>query len=308
MKEKVIEDLVHAYPDEFFNEPLKFVGRQIHLEGRRLDILFEDESERLLLVELKRGEIKREHVGQAGEYFGLLRVAYPDRETRVALLGTAVSQERKRFLEAFGVEVHTFSEEYLLRVAEKHGVNPETGIARELESLRVRSPGGKTDEHVFVGDRFPVTDEKSYFELIDQLDDESAKERLVALYGAAKSSACIQISFNERGTAEFLIQNAAGESAKLLKVGISFKSSPPKATITFYWKYMLEVFAPELLREFAELMDRLLERDRVGVFLDPSEKSGTFDTVDLHRELTDDADYAQCVRGIRELAERLSRA
>jgi RecB family endonuclease NucS len=74
MLEKDIENLIAQYPDELFpDEGFKLIGQQIVIEGRRLDILFEDKHKRQVIIEVKRGILTRDSSGQIAEYYGLLK-------------------------------------------------------------------------------------------------------------------------------------------------------------------------------------------------------------------------------------------
>jgi len=69
--EKIFEDIICKYPSLIENG-LTFIDRQKTIYGRRMDILFEDKFKRQLIIELKSGPIKDEHVGQILSYEGLL--------------------------------------------------------------------------------------------------------------------------------------------------------------------------------------------------------------------------------------------
>lgn len=301
MKERVIEDLLTVLTSEFLAEPVTLVERQMTIQGRRLDLLFEDDAGRLLLMELKRGELGREHLGQAGEYFGLLREAFPDREVRVMLVGTACSEERRRWLEHIGVEVLVLPIEKLTEVAVAHGVDPIEGMPRE-----VAMPGSRS-AHVFSGDRVPVTDESNYFDLIGQISDGGVKDRLAVVYGAARSNPHVAITFKARGSAEFSLTNRQGVTGKLLKVGVSFKSDPPKGKITHYWEFMLRVFDPAAVATYAHKLDELLGRSKADRFLDPEDSAGRFDTLNLHDpDILPGDRFAEFLSEFKRFAERIT--
>lgn len=303
MRERVIEDLVFRYPEEILGETLRSVKRQMWIDGRRLDLLFEDTDGGLLLLELKAGEIQREHVGQAGEYFGLLRVHFPDRHTRVALLGTAITPERRLYLETFGVEVHVVTEQFLLDIAKRYGIDPEVGIPL----LSANRPREARPDRVLSGGQFPVTDEASYFQRVNQLSDEGVKEKLAAIYAVAKKSVHLRISFSDAGSAEFTVEGSHGRRAKLMKIRVSFARRSPTGILTLYWKYMLKAFAPEQLRPFATLIDELLGRHKAHIYLDVNEKAGTFDEgIDLYAGHLDGHRFARFLEGLEGLVANLS--
>lgn len=101
ISEKIFEDILSKYP-ELIEDPLKFVGRQVTLFGRRMDLLFEDKFKRRLIIELKAGPIKDEHIGQILSYEGMLLSA-DDPTIRVMLIGTRVPPNLKKTLDHHGI-------------------------------------------------------------------------------------------------------------------------------------------------------------------------------------------------------------
>ena len=99
--EKNFEDVLAKYP-ELIEDGLRLTGRQVILEGRRLDLLFQDSLMRRLLVELKWGPIKDQHVGQIMAYAGSLR-SNDDPDLRVMLIGTRVPPNLQRSLDFHGI-------------------------------------------------------------------------------------------------------------------------------------------------------------------------------------------------------------
>jgi hypothetical protein len=101
LQEKTFEDIICKYP-QLIEEHLKFIGRQITLYGRRMDILFEDKFKRKLIIELKAGPIKDDHIGQILSYEGMLLSA-DDPTIRVMLVGTRVPPNIQRSLDHHGI-------------------------------------------------------------------------------------------------------------------------------------------------------------------------------------------------------------
>ncbi len=62
LDEKIFEDILVKYP-HLIEEGLVLEGRQVTVYGRRIDLLFKDTFGRQLIVELKAGPIKDEHIG-----------------------------------------------------------------------------------------------------------------------------------------------------------------------------------------------------------------------------------------------------
>jgi len=99
--EKDFEDIIAKYP-ELIEDGLTLKGRQVTLYGRRMDLLFEDEFKRKLIVELKIGPIKDGHIGQVLSYEGMLLSA-EDPTIRVMLIGNRVPPNIRRSLDHHGI-------------------------------------------------------------------------------------------------------------------------------------------------------------------------------------------------------------
>jgi hypothetical protein len=99
--EKDFENLLAKYP-ELIEVDLHLTDKQAIVGGRRLDLLFEDHSKRRLLVELKWGPIKDEHVTQIIAYAGSLH-SNDNPDLRVMLIGTRVPPNLQRSLDFLGI-------------------------------------------------------------------------------------------------------------------------------------------------------------------------------------------------------------
>jgi hypothetical protein len=121
MLEKDIENLIAQHPDEFFpDEGFKLIGQQIVLEGRRLDILFEDKHRRQIIVEVKRGILSREASGQIAEYYGLLKNADRLGNCELILCANVIPKERKTFLETIGIACKELGVIQITELAQKY--------------------------------------------------------------------------------------------------------------------------------------------------------------------------------------------
>lgn len=101
LTEKYFEDLICKYP-ELIEEGLILRSRQLTLYGRRMDILFEDRFKRKLIIELKIGPIKDEHIGQILSYEGII-LSSEDPTIRVMLVGNRVPPNIQRTLDHHGI-------------------------------------------------------------------------------------------------------------------------------------------------------------------------------------------------------------
>ena len=120
--EKDIENLIARYPDEIFpNEGLKLISQQYHVEGKIIDILFEDKYRRKIIVEVKRGILSREASGQIAEYYGLLKSKNQNEFCEMILVANIIPKERRLFLEHIGIECKELGISWISEIAKKYG-------------------------------------------------------------------------------------------------------------------------------------------------------------------------------------------
>jgi predicted nuclease of restriction endonuclease-like (RecB) superfamily len=69
LTEKQIEDVFEIYYKELLSSDFELVERQFVFKNkRRADLIFIDKDKRKVIVELKRGAVTREDIGQLFEY------------------------------------------------------------------------------------------------------------------------------------------------------------------------------------------------------------------------------------------------
>ena len=101
ISEKQFEDILAANP-VLIEDGLKLEGRQVTVHGRRMDLLFRDSFNRRLIVELKAGPVKDQHIGQILAYEGMLLTA-DDPSLRVMLIGNRVPPNIQKALDHHGI-------------------------------------------------------------------------------------------------------------------------------------------------------------------------------------------------------------
>ena len=111
LQERDFEDVISKYP-ELIEEGLILKGRQVTVYGRRIDLLFEDKFRKKLIVELKKGPIKDEHIGQIMSYEGILLSA-DDPTIRVMLVGNRVPPNIRKALDHHGIAWREITFNYL---------------------------------------------------------------------------------------------------------------------------------------------------------------------------------------------------
>ena len=75
--EQNLEDWIEADPD-FIQPDLKIVGRQVGVESGRIDLLAIDPQGRWVIIEVKRGTLRRETVAQIIDYASCIQEMPPD--------------------------------------------------------------------------------------------------------------------------------------------------------------------------------------------------------------------------------------
>lgn len=122
MLEKDIENLLVRYPGEFLPKYGFIVkGQQVKLGSDYADIVFEDSKGDLVIVEVKRGILDREALGQVIVYYGLLRKKEPNKNIRLMLVANVIPESMKAFPdEKLGVEFQEISISKIMSVASKY--------------------------------------------------------------------------------------------------------------------------------------------------------------------------------------------
>lgn len=121
MLEKDIENLIAKYPIDIFpGEDFKLLGQQKNIEGKKIDILFQDKHNRKIIIEVKRGILSREASGQIAEYYGLLKSKNLDEFYEMILCANIIPKERQVFLEHIGIECKELGISFISELAKKY--------------------------------------------------------------------------------------------------------------------------------------------------------------------------------------------
>jgi hypothetical protein len=103
MLERDLQDYLFENPDVLFpGEVVKRKRREVFIEGRRIDLLFEVDATQYI-VELKRDTIGREDIGQVFEYYGLMRQSNETVNYKMILVAPSIPAYRRIPLEEFGI-------------------------------------------------------------------------------------------------------------------------------------------------------------------------------------------------------------
>jgi len=104
MLEKEMETAVANCPDLFIEPGLSVMRRQVVINGRRPDILFEDRLARQLLVEVQSGRLDEDHVQRHFCHFFDYRAKYPSNHLRLLFIANRIVPQHKAFLDEHGYE------------------------------------------------------------------------------------------------------------------------------------------------------------------------------------------------------------
>ena len=121
MTEREMEDLVWEHPEKFLNEQLKQFERQPASAVGRADLIFLDRLDRLLVIELKRGTLERGAVPQIVDYFGMLKLRFPDKSVELMIIANSIPPERRISCEHYHIEPVAISEKKFRDVAKEVG-------------------------------------------------------------------------------------------------------------------------------------------------------------------------------------------
>ena len=118
-----MEDLIAEFPSDFFpRQKLVFRRRQESMgEVGRFDLLFQDEFQTNILIELKARPAKYEDANQLARYRDEL-VRRGERNILMWLVAPQIPNSVKEFLERFGIEYSEIHTVEFRRVAERHNV------------------------------------------------------------------------------------------------------------------------------------------------------------------------------------------
>src|SRR5258708_3397284 len=121
MIERDMEDLIAAYPEEFFSrKQFVLTGRQKSFSGiGRFDLLFEDEFKSTILMELKARTLKYEDATQVARYRDELK-RNGCRNVVMWLGAPQIPTSVREFLDDKGIEYTEIHIPEFRRVAERH--------------------------------------------------------------------------------------------------------------------------------------------------------------------------------------------
>jgi hypothetical protein len=104
MTEREMEDLLWKYPERLLGEALTKIDRQRETDGGRPDLIFETRVGQFLVVEIKKGTVQREVIGQVYDYLLALKREFPTRAVELMVVANDIPLQRRVALEHLNIE------------------------------------------------------------------------------------------------------------------------------------------------------------------------------------------------------------
>ena len=96
--ESLWEEYVKKYPDKFLEEKLTHVSQQKNIQSGRIDLVFKDVNNKLVIVELQQNALDRTHFAKTLEYKADLEEEYKQDRIRIILLCNAIEERRNKYI------------------------------------------------------------------------------------------------------------------------------------------------------------------------------------------------------------------
>lgn len=108
MIEADIQNYLFENPDYLFPEQnIQEKAKEYSIKGKRIDLLFRVGGIRFI-VEVKNTAIKREHIGQLVEYYGLMKEYLSEANLKMILVAPVIEKWQKIYLEELGIRCVEF--------------------------------------------------------------------------------------------------------------------------------------------------------------------------------------------------------
>ena len=138
MNEKLMQDLLKAFPCELIEDQLQYVDREVGTGNRRLDLIFSDRHNRLILVEVQQGSLDTKHIDRHIDFVEGFAEKNPDVDLRLMFIANRIDPLRKSFLERRGYEYLEIPPSKFISLADKHNIIVPDKVTIE-ENVHVES-------------------------------------------------------------------------------------------------------------------------------------------------------------------------
>jgi hypothetical protein len=154
MIEREMQELLWKHPEKFLNEPLKQFAWETSSDVGRADLVFEDQYGRLLIIEVKRGKLPREAIGQLLDYFGMMKHRHPDKPVEMMVVAWTIPPERRLTCESRDILCREISEKTFRDIAAQVGYVFSSEATQPLTGPSVITPTGPIEEKSKNGSRW----------------------------------------------------------------------------------------------------------------------------------------------------------
>jgi Endonuclease NucS len=235
MIEKEMQELLWRYPERLLNEPLRQFAWKTSSNVGRADLVFEDRHGGLLIIEVKRGKLPREAMNQVLDYFGMMKLKFPDKAVEMMVVANSILPERRITFENRDIECREISDKKFRKVAAEMGY----AFASEPSMPKLRSDApaesstgrqtviggetapwafGKTERPVDVQDFLSRCDENGKRFFAELLEAQKAAANKTKITWNHQSDFSMQFYFHRTGFAPivwgFPAQNREGKTIK----------------------------------------------------------------------------------------------
>lgn len=102
--EKDMEDAIVAEPEFFLKRGgLELLSRQYVIGNFRFDLLFRDRLGRVIIVEIQKGTLDRNHSFKIVDYYNRYQNEHPDEKVEVVVVANEIPVDRKQFFDKFQI-------------------------------------------------------------------------------------------------------------------------------------------------------------------------------------------------------------
>jgi len=135
--EKLVEDVLRDFPQDFLGEPLELLDQQTTIGGFRPDLIFEDLKGFPVIVEVQLKALDRNHLYRSIEYRDLYREEKGSEEVRVILFCNSIPSKYEKILSTHGVDcIKIRKREFLNKL---HSIAPKIKVVSASWEKKISS-------------------------------------------------------------------------------------------------------------------------------------------------------------------------
>ena len=113
--EKDMEDAIVNDPERFLKRSgLKLLSRQHRIGNFRFDLLFSDGLKDILIVEIQKGTLDRNHSFKIVDYYNRYKNSHPKEQVKIIVVANVIPHERKQFFDEIGISYIAIHDEEII--------------------------------------------------------------------------------------------------------------------------------------------------------------------------------------------------